>query len=129
MTQKHAAFRRVRSLEPRLWKSYLQGLGSSVSDPANMIIYHWRDTPEKTGQSIKDFKAFAIFRKSKSNIGLYLLIILFLGAIGSTLQSLLSALVSLDGHTFCVQLIVLAILIVAAWAVYMCSGFSRKRKR
>jgi len=89
MVQSHATFRKMRRLEPRLWDNYLSGLGRPK--PEDMIIYHWRDIAE-SGKTVEDFVALASFREAGNNLWLYIAAIIFLGAIGSGTQSLLSSL-------------------------------------
>jgi hypothetical protein len=88
MVQSHATFRKMRRLEPRLWDNYLSGLGRPK--PEDMIIYHWREVAEP-GATVEDFVALTSFRQAGNNLWLYIAAIIFLGAIGSSTQSLLSS--------------------------------------
>jgi hypothetical protein len=91
MVQSHATFRKMRRLEPRLWDNYLSGLGSPK--PEDMIIYHWREIAEP-GATVEDFIALTSFRQAGNNLWLYIAAIIFLGAIGSSTQSLLTSVLS-----------------------------------
>ncbi len=89
LTQSHAEFRKLRRLEPSLWNNYLKGLGRI--SPENCIIYHWKAGGSQN-DNVKDFTALAFFRSPRYHIPQYVLAIVILGAIGSSLQSLLTLL-------------------------------------
>ncbi len=90
----HAPLRKVRRLEPSLWASYLKGenvpagnAGHLRKVASRLVIYHWR---EGDGTNpIEDFTAFATFRATSPGLLFYLLVIIALGAIGSTLSTML----------------------------------------
>jgi hypothetical protein len=122
MVQSHAAFRKMRRLEPGLWDNYLAGLGSSR--PEDMVIYHWRELAE-AGNTVEDFIALTYFRQAGRNLWLYIAAIVFLGAIGSSMQSLISGLLArrpnLAGSSFSeagIQILVISILSVLLLGLY-----------
>jgi len=59
MTQSHTPFKKMRRLEPAIWKEYLNHEPQFNSD--NMIIYHW-SMKAAPADSIESFTALATFR-------------------------------------------------------------------
>jgi hypothetical protein len=84
----HANFRKIRRMEPE-WDGYL-GPDFPPGSARNMLIYHWRKA--NGGTDVGDFVTLAKFRRSKGNIGLYVLLVIALGSIGSGLHATLSRL-------------------------------------
>lgn len=125
LVRSHAAFRKMRRLEPALWTRYLEAFGSVKPD--QMVIYHWRAGGEP-GKNVDDFIAFASFRAAKLNIRPYLFAILLLGAGGSALQSLgTKALGSLGLGEDCwlIQAILIGLILGALGGVYLWAAGGR----
>jgi hypothetical protein len=90
MTQSHTPFKKMRRLEPAIWKEYLNHEPQFNSD--NMIIYHWSTRAASTG-SIESFTALATFRAYDVRpLSIYALVVILLGAMGSALQAWMAAL-------------------------------------
>jgi hypothetical protein len=88
MTQSHTAFKKMRRLEPAIWKRYLDH--EPQFDSENMIIYHWssRAAPQS---SLESFTALATFRAYDTGwLSVYALVVIMLGTMGSALQALLA---------------------------------------
>ncbi|UTS88162.1 hypothetical protein [Rhizobium anhuiense] len=106
LVTQHAPLRKVRRLEPDLWSSYIRGesVRSNVAEKERhiaerLIIYHWREGDGK--KEIEDFTAFATFRTSSPGLLFYILAIVLLGAVGSTISTLS---VSLIGELWSISL-------------------------
>jgi hypothetical protein len=95
LVMQHAPFRKVRRLERNLWADYLAGdtsprrfhLGAKLA--SRLVIYHWREKADEDS-SLGDFIAFASFSASSASLIAYAIVIILLGAIGSTLAAGLS---------------------------------------
>ncbi len=96
LSRSHANFKKMRRLEPQLWKGYLSEFGNV--DVENMVIYHWREPYDSTKNSseiprdgvpssVNDFIALCEFRELRGNVPVYLFAIVLLGAIGNSAQS------------------------------------------
>lgn len=86
MTQSHAGFRKMRRLEPDMWKRYLKD--TQGFNPDKMIIYHWASLGTQPTGSVESFNALATFRAYYTgSLWIYGLVIVALGAIGSAIQS------------------------------------------
>ena len=89
MTQSHTNFKKMRRLEPEIWKRYLND--EPQFDPENMIIYHWSSIAAPLG-SVGSFTALATFRAYYTGwLSVYALVVIALGASGAALQALLAA--------------------------------------
>lgn len=94
----HQNFRKVRYLEPDIWKSYL-GVGQPAKRAARkstqraegMIIYQWREMADDDS-GLDDFIAYASFRMVRPKILAYLIAILAIGGVGSAILNITLAL-------------------------------------
>ncbi|MDE2475134.1 MAG: hypothetical protein KGO48_08825, partial [Alphaproteobacteria bacterium] len=102
LARSHTDFRKMRKLEPNLWKGYLREFGNVNFE--NMIIYHWRKVArDRTTCSrgpteiadgklgVDDFIALCSFRELRGNVLLYIAAIVLLGAIGNSTQAFFTA--------------------------------------
>lgn len=93
----------MRRLEEHLWNGYLpEELNPQLK---NILVYHWKSIA-KPGESIGSFVALAKFRRLDHMFWWYVVGIVFLGAMGSSLSSMaydwkpLSLITSWSGHSF-----------------------------
>ena len=84
LVQSHADFKKIRRLEPNLWQSYLNGLGTD--SPENWVAYHWK-SDKQPNVGVEDFIALAIFKKPRYHVIVYLIVFVILGAAGSATQA------------------------------------------
>jgi hypothetical protein len=93
MTQSHTNFNKMRLLEPDMWESYLKDCPGF--SPDKMIIYHWSATGDRP---VESFTALATFRAYYTgNLLFYAAVIVLLGAMGSAIQGLGAAVLSIIG--------------------------------
>jgi hypothetical protein len=86
MTQSHTGFRKMRRLEPDMWKRYLDGCPGF--SPDRMIIYHWASFATSVTSTVESFSALATFRAYYTGrLWIYVLVIVALGAMGSAAQN------------------------------------------
>jgi hypothetical protein len=65
LTQAHENFRKIRRLEPGLWKGYLREL--KISSPENWIIYQWK-AGGTADANVEDFIALAFFERPRYHL-------------------------------------------------------------
>ncbi|MQW90693.1 hypothetical protein [Sinorhizobium saheli] len=92
LVTQHAPLRKVRRLEANLWAAYLNGAPTVSHDAAEeerlasrMVIYHWREGSPK--DPIADFTAFASFQTSAPGLAFYIIALVLLGAVGSSVSA------------------------------------------
>lgn len=86
ITSSHAEWHKSRLLETQIWKDYVpHGLDDG------MVVYHWRKEFEGIGQNaLQGFSAFVKLQTRKTSlmiIGIYVLVALLLGIVGSLTAS------------------------------------------
>ncbi|ATF18235.1 hypothetical protein [Phaeobacter gallaeciensis] len=86
ITSSHAEWHKSRLLETQIWKDYVpHGLEDG------MVVYHWRKKFEDRGQNaLQGFSAFVKLQTRKTSlmvIGIYVLVALALGVVGSLTAS------------------------------------------
>ncbi|KQR79286.1 hypothetical protein [Rhizobium sp. Leaf341] len=82
----HSSFRKIRRMEP-VWDAYL-GPNFPPGSARNMLIYHWRKVAEPG--DLGDFVTLAKFRRSKTNLAFYIVLVIALGSLGSGLHATVS---------------------------------------
>jgi hypothetical protein len=98
LVEAHTHFRKMRLLEDDLWRHYLRGTPPGSRSPGRLekaaksaehriIIYQWRVDAKPT---IKNFIAFANFRSPVTNLLLYAIVIVILGAAGAAVDAILA---------------------------------------
>ncbi|WP_380059016.1 hypothetical protein ACFE33_15825 (plasmid) [Falsihalocynthiibacter sp. SS001] len=86
ITSSHAEWHKSRLLETQIWRDYVpHGLEDG------MVVYHWRKEFEGSGQNVlQGFSAFVKLQTRKTSlmiIGIYVLVALLLGIVGSLTAS------------------------------------------
>lgn len=88
----HSNFRKIRRMEP-VWDTYL-GPKFPLGSARNMLIYHWRKVAESG--DLGDFVTLAKFRRSKTNLAFYIVLVIALGSLGSGLHATASQVLKRD---------------------------------
>ncbi|TMO53211.1 hypothetical protein [Pseudoalteromonas phenolica] len=88
------SFHKSRYLESNPWKSYLKGSCDKIikAIDSGMVVYHWKSSGSYE-EPIEDFLAFVKLRvrlSQRMKILFYLLLIVFLGSIGSLLAGFIN---------------------------------------
>ncbi|TBH47788.1 hypothetical protein ELG65_32665 [Rhizobium leguminosarum] len=101
LMMQHRDFRKIRVLEPSLWRHYLRGRPPETKfdlEPYpgfgdnGFVIYHWKESGKvengKLAERLEDFNAFAKFRMYRPNLVTYAYMVTIIGAVGSAFYTL-----------------------------------------
>jgi hypothetical protein len=96
----HSTVHKMRRLEAQLWRGYLPPDLDRWLD--NILVYHWKSIAPPNGD-VGSFVALAKFKRLDDKLKVYLIGIVLLGAIGSSVASL----------------------VAQSWVLGICAGWSR----